>query len=121
MYSLRTLRTYLTVVSDKIESNKSSLGAAPSARLIVGGISSGGNIANALIYMNRDSGSPIPVAGQFLSVSNIIPPPVVPTKYKKHYQSIDSNQQYAIPPKELVGTFLCMSILCMKMMANCSD
>ncbi|KAL4742465.1 Alpha/Beta hydrolase protein [Aspergillus similis] len=80
--------------------------ASPSTGLIIGGTSSGGNIANAVIYLNRDQENPIAVSGQFLSVAPLLPHPVVPAKYRQAYTSAEENRAFAIPPPELVELFV---------------
>ncbi|KAL4821923.1 Alpha/Beta hydrolase protein [Aspergillus spinulosporus] len=81
--------------------------ASPSNGLIIGGTSSGGNIASAVLYLNRDRENPIPVSGQFLSVAPLLPDPVVPAKYRQAYTSAGENRSFAVPPPELVELFLC--------------
>lgn len=85
--------------------------ASPSAGIIVGGTSSGGNIANAVVYLNRDQTSPVKVTGQFLSVPPLIPAPVVPDKYRQDYTSVEQNNAFSIPPPELIQVFLCKYLL----------
>ncbi|PVH69450.1 alpha/beta-hydrolase [Cadophora sp. DSE1049] len=89
-----------------VAANAASLDANLAAGLIVGGVSSGGNIAMAVIYLNRDNDSPVTITGQFLSVANVLPPPVVPEKYKSAYKSVSENKDYAIPPAELIEVFM---------------
>ncbi|KAK4944546.1 hypothetical protein LTR10_015980 [Elasticomyces elasticus] len=86
--------------------NSASLHTDPSAGLIVGGVSSGGNIAQAIVYMNRDNGQQLKITGQFLSVTNLLPPPVVPEKYKERYNSVEENKDFAIPPQEFIQIFM---------------
>ncbi|KAJ3521157.1 hypothetical protein NM208_g13422 [Fusarium decemcellulare] len=80
--------------------------ASPSSGLIVGGTSAGGSIANAVVYLNRDLGSPVTVTGQLLSVAPLLPPPVVPRKYQDDYISHKQNKDVAIPSEELTQLFL---------------
>ncbi|KAF5009165.1 hypothetical protein FDECE_4609 [Fusarium decemcellulare] len=80
--------------------------ASPSSGLIVGGTSAGGSIANAVVYLNRDLGSPVTVTGQLLSVAPLLPPPVVPRKYQDDYISNKQNKDVAIPSEELTQLFL---------------
>lgn len=70
------------------------------------GTSAGGSIANAVVYLNRDLGSPVKVKGQFLSVAPLLPPPVVPERYKDDYVSHEQNRDVAIPSVELGQLFL---------------
>ncbi|KAH6952539.1 Alpha/Beta hydrolase protein [Ilyonectria sp. MPI-CAGE-AT-0026] len=80
--------------------------ASPSAGLVIGGASAGASIANAVVYLNRDLGSPIKVTGQFLSVAPLIPPPLVPEKYKDDYVSHEQNKNVTIPSEELTQLLL---------------
>ncbi|EXA29197.1 hypothetical protein FOVG_19259, partial [Fusarium oxysporum f. sp. pisi HDV247] len=72
----------------------------------VGGVSAGATIANAVVYLNRDLGSPVKVTGQFLSVAPLIPSPLVPEKYKGDYVGHEQNKNVTIPPAELTRLFL---------------
>ncbi|EEU33366.1 uncharacterized protein NECHADRAFT_74384 [Fusarium vanettenii 77-13-4] len=80
--------------------------ASPSAGLIVSGTSAGGSIANAVVYLNRDLGSPVKVTGQLLSVAPLLPPPVVPKRYQDDYVSHEQNRDVAIPSEELARSFI---------------
>ncbi|KAL2669771.1 hypothetical protein Neosp_015216 [[Neocosmospora] mangrovei] len=80
--------------------------ASPSAGIIVGGTSAGGNIANSVVYINRDQGSPAPVTGQFLSVAPLVPSPLVPDKYKDDHISPEQNKAVSIPSPELAKLFM---------------
>ncbi|TXB97345.1 hypothetical protein FocTR4_00011283 [Fusarium oxysporum f. sp. cubense] len=80
--------------------------ASPSAGLIIGGTSAGANIANGVVYLNRDLGSPAKVTGQFLGVGPLLPPPFVPDKYKDDYVSHEQNKHVTIPPEELARAFV---------------
>jgi alpha/beta hydrolase fold. len=83
------------------------LSASPNAGLIVGGTSSGGNIANAVVYLNRDQERPVNVTGQFLCVAPLLPAPVIPAKYRPDHISAEENKDLSIPPPDLVQLFLC--------------
>lgn len=89
--------------------------ASPSAGIIVGGTSSGGNIANAVVYLNHDQTSPVRVTGQLLSVAPLIPAPVVPDKYRQDYTSIEQNKAFSIPPPEMIQRFLCKFLFIISM------
>lgn len=93
--------------------------ASTSAGVIVGGTSSGGNIANAVVYLNRDQEHPVKVTGQFLSVPPLLPDPVVPAKYRPEYLSAEQNRALSIPPPELVTVFLgeCRTLTSLPMQA----
>ncbi|KAH7468207.1 hypothetical protein FOMA001_g15242 [Fusarium oxysporum f. sp. matthiolae] len=80
--------------------------ASPSAGLIIGGTSAGANIANGVVYLNRDLRSPAKVTGQFLGVGPLLPPPFVPEKYKDDYVSHEQNKHVTIPPEELARAFV---------------
>ncbi|KAI8712960.1 Abhydrolase-3 domain-containing protein [Fusarium sp. LHS14.1] len=80
--------------------------ASPSAGLIVSGTSAGASIANAVVYLNRDLGSPVKVTGQLLSVAPLLPPPVVPERYQGDYISHKQNRAVTIPPEELAQAFI---------------
>ncbi|EWY81581.1 hypothetical protein FOYG_15809 [Fusarium oxysporum NRRL 32931] len=79
--------------------------ASPSAGIIIGGTSAGANIANGVVYLNRDLGSPAKVTGQFLGVGPLLPPPFVPEKYKDDCVSHQQNKDVTIPPEELARAF----------------
>ncbi|KAM0077291.1 hypothetical protein ACKRZS_010595 [Fusarium odoratissimum] len=80
--------------------------ASVSRGLILGGTSAGANIANAVVYLNRDQDDPVQITGQFLSVPPLLPFPVVPDKYKEDYVSFQQNLSVTIPPPELVQAFM---------------
>ncbi|VTT75256.1 unnamed protein product, partial [Fusarium fujikuroi] len=80
--------------------------ASPSVGLIIGGTSAGANIANGVVYLNRDLGSPAKVTGQFLGVGPLLPPPFVPEKYKDDYVSHEQNKDVTIPPEEVARAFV---------------
>ncbi|OJJ54869.1 hypothetical protein ASPSYDRAFT_81743 [Aspergillus sydowii CBS 593.65] len=80
--------------------------ASPSAGLIIGGTSAGGTIANAVVYLNRDLGSPVKVTGQLLSASPLLPQPMVPARYRDDSVSHAHNAKVAIPAAEVAQLFL---------------
>lgn len=80
--------------------------ASVSRGLIVGGTSAGANIANAVVYLNRNQENPVQITGQFLSVPPLLPLPVVPDRYKKDYFSSEENQSVTIPPPDLAQAFI---------------
>ncbi|KAH6951298.1 Alpha/Beta hydrolase protein [Fusarium avenaceum] len=80
--------------------------ASVSRGLIVGGTSAGANIANAVVYLNRNQENPVQITGQFLSVPPLLPLPVVPDRYRKDYLSFEENQWVAIPPPDLAQAFI---------------
>ncbi|KAB8216983.1 Alpha/Beta hydrolase protein [Aspergillus novoparasiticus] len=78
--------------------------ASLQAGLIVAGTSAGGSIANAVVYLNRDLGSPVKVTGQLLSVAPLLPISMVPERYKDDYVSHEQNRDIA-PILELTCCF----------------
>ncbi|KAF5228558.1 hypothetical protein FANTH_14472 [Fusarium anthophilum] len=80
--------------------------ASVSRGLIIGGTSAGANIANAVVYLNRDQDDSVQVTGQFLSVPPLLPLPVVPEKYKEYYLSFEQNHSITVLPPDLVGKFM---------------
>ncbi|RGP64193.1 hypothetical protein FSPOR_8011 [Fusarium sporotrichioides] len=80
--------------------------ASVSEGLIIGGTSAGGNIANAVVYLNRDHENPIQMTGQLLSVPPLLPSPVVPDKYRKYYSSFEENRSISILPPGLEEKFI---------------
>lgn len=97
---------FLSLLTGQLAKNSTTLGAEHSARFIVGGTSSGGNVAMAVVYLNRDMGAKTLIHGMFLSASNMIPPPVVPEKYKSQLLSMEENREHAIPDPALVQLFM---------------
>ncbi|KAM0179762.1 hypothetical protein ACHAPF_002710 [Botrytis cinerea] len=79
--------------------------ASPSKGLIVGGTSAGGNIANAVVHLNREQSSISPVTGQFLSVPPLLPAHLVPEKYKDDFISNEQNKDTMFPPPKLLEIF----------------
>ncbi|CEJ60598.1 hypothetical protein PMG11_09167 [Penicillium brasilianum] len=113
-YRLAPEYPFPTAVQDELDTlkwvaanrHKIHPSASLSAGIIVGGTSSGGNIANAVVYLNRNQASPVKVTGQFLSVAPLIPAPVVPDKYRQDYTSAEQSKAFSIPPPELTQLFL---------------
>lgn len=69
-----------------------TLSATPSAGLIVGGASAGGNLAAALALYGRDTHFSPPITGQYLCVPALIPHDKVPDRFKDAYRSRFDNQ-----------------------------
>ena len=67
--------------------NASQLGATPSAGVVVGGGSAGGNIAAVLACLAREEKLDPPITGQYLCVPALLPEGNVPEKYKDEYKS----------------------------------
>lgn len=76
-----------------VATNASELGADPSKGFIVGGESSGGNIAIVLSHLARDNNLSPPLTGQFLSLPSCLPPETVPEKFKPFYHSWKQAQE----------------------------
>ncbi|KAH7409719.1 Alpha/Beta hydrolase protein [Cadophora sp. MPI-SDFR-AT-0126] len=89
--------------------NASAVQVDTNEGFIVGGVSAGGNLACVIAHINRDEGNPVEITGQFLSVPTILPPPVVPEKYRARYLSFKTNEGLGPPPYEMV--ILCMDAL----------
>lgn len=74
-----------------IADNAASLGANPSKGFIVGGISSGANISNAVAHIARDKASQVPITGVWLCCSGARVAPKLadklPEKYRERYLS----------------------------------
>ncbi|KAI0783544.1 Alpha/Beta hydrolase protein [Abortiporus biennis] len=92
-------------------SNDSDLSASPAKGLIIGGCSSGGNIAAALAlrarddpFFNKEGGKAI--TGQLLQVPAVIHPDVVPTKYKPQLLSYEQCKDAPVLPAKNMYTFL---------------
>jgi acetyl esterase/lipase len=79
--------------------NASKLGADPSRGFIVGGSSAGANIAAVLLHLSRQEGLSPPLTGQWLSVPFILPPELVPDKYRESYRSAWSNTNDPVLPQ----------------------
>lgn len=73
--------------------NAADLGADPSKGFIVGGESSGGNIAIVLTHLARNNNLSPPLTGQFLGLPSCLPPDTVPEKYKPFYHSWEQAEE----------------------------
>jgi acetyl esterase/lipase len=70
-----------------VAANATGLGANPAKGFIVGGESSGGNIAIVLTHLAKADNLSPPITGQFLSLASCLPPDTVPERYKPFYHS----------------------------------
>ena len=70
-----------------VVANASSLGACPAAGFLVGGVSAGGNLASVVAHRARDEKMQPPITGIFLQTPGLLPPTVVPKKYRDRYLS----------------------------------
>ncbi|KAL6720060.1 hypothetical protein ACLMJK_001981 [Lecanora helva] len=70
-----------------IASSADSLGADPMAGFLLGGVSAGGNLASVFSHRARDEAIQPPLTGVFLQTPGILPPTVVPEKYRDRYLS----------------------------------
>lgn len=86
--------------------NAKSLGADPSLGFVVGGTSAGGNLAAVLSHLARDEKLSPPLTGQYLCIPGVLPPPVVPEKYKELYLSHEQNAQSPILPRAAIDMFM---------------
>lgn len=71
--------------------NAESWGADLSTGFIIGGTSAGGNITAVLAHLARDEKLLSPLTGQYLCIPCILPPTVVPAKYREYYLSREQN------------------------------
>lgn len=74
-----------------VAQNAKSLGATPKAGFIIGGASAGGNLSAVLAHVARDEKLDPPLTGQYLCVPALIPPVLIPEKYKNEYISPAEN------------------------------
>ncbi|KAM5344139.1 hypothetical protein ACJ41O_012676 [Fusarium nematophilum] len=72
--------------------NASVLGADPTRGFIIGGSSAGANIAAVLAHLAVKEELQPPITGQWLCVPYLLPPEVVPAKYRDAYSSPWTNQ-----------------------------
>jgi acetyl esterase/lipase len=86
--------------------NAQPWGADPSKGLIVGGTSAGGNISTVLAHLARDEGLSHPLTGQYLAIPAVLPPTVVPDKYKEYYLSYEQNRHSPVLPVAQIDMFM---------------
>ncbi|KAI9150508.1 AB hydrolase superfamily protein [Paramyrothecium foliicola] len=83
--------------------NAAHLGADPSKGFIVGGSSAGSNIASVLVHLSRRERLDPPLTGQWLSVPFLLPPELVPDKYRAEFTSMWSNNADPVIPQLAEG------------------
>ncbi|KIX98387.1 uncharacterized protein Z520_05688 [Fonsecaea multimorphosa CBS 102226] len=83
-----------------------SWGADPSAGFVVGGTSAGGNLSAIMAHLARDEGLSPPLTGQYLAIPTVLPPAVVPEKYKEYYLSYEQNRHSPVLPVAAMDMFL---------------
>jgi hypothetical protein len=71
--------------------HSAELNATPTAGLILGGASAGGNIAAVLALKARDERLDPPVTGQYLCVPALLPGTNVPARFEHLYESMSKN------------------------------
>ncbi|KAM0426127.1 hypothetical protein ACHAPT_008758 [Fusarium lateritium] len=72
--------------------NASRVGADPTQGFLVGGSSAGSNIAAALVHLSIKEQLQPPITGQWLCVPYLLPPEIVPDKYRQDYTSMWTNR-----------------------------
>ncbi|TGO17555.1 hypothetical protein BTUL_0016g00180 [Botrytis tulipae] len=101
----RSIAVENDIIVVAVNAHKIHKSGSPSKGLIVGGISAGGNIANAVVHLNCEQSSTAPVTGQFLSVPPLLPAHLVPEKYKDDFISNEQNKDTMVPPPKLLEMF----------------
>ena len=77
----------------------------PTAGFIVGGTSSGANLASVLAHLARDNALSPPLTGQFLCAGGYIDQNRVPEKYKPLYLSYDQNANAPLLTRDFLLMF----------------
>jgi len=72
--------------------NAKSWGADTSAGFVVGGTSSGGNLAAIVAHLARDEKLSPPLTGQYLAIPTLVGRGKMPEKYQKYYFSYEQNK-----------------------------
>lgn len=75
----------------KLTENAEVLGAGLTKGFVLGGTSSGGQMAAALSHMARDQSLSPSLTGVYLNATSIVQSDAVPTKYRCWYRSNDEN------------------------------
>ncbi|KIM92617.1 hypothetical protein OIDMADRAFT_46618 [Oidiodendron maius Zn] len=88
-----------------VAANATALGATPSRGFIVGGTSAGANLATVLAHLARDERLSPPLTGQYLCVPSVLPPTVVPQKWKAQYLSYEQHKNAPILPRTALEMF----------------
>jgi acetyl esterase/lipase len=86
------------------------LKATPSEGFVVGGSSAGGNLAAVVTHLARNEKLSPPLTGQFLSAPLLLPPKVVPEKYKSQYISYEQNNKGTVLSTGMIDMFTSMLI-----------
>lgn len=86
--------------------NARSWGADLFAGFIVGGVSAGGNIAAVLAHLAREEKLSPPLTGQYLCIPTLLPPAVVPDKYKEYYLSYEQNKDAPVVSVAALDMFM---------------
>lgn len=81
-------------------------GADPSVGFIISGTLAGGNIATILAHLARDEGLSPSLTGQHLLIPMVLPPEVVPEKYRPHYLSHEQNRFAPLLPVSAIDMFV---------------
>lgn len=68
-----------------IGSHMTDLGATPTSKMIVGGVSAGGKIATVVSHMARDHSVQPSITGVWLAASSLVQPEAIPERYKHLY------------------------------------
>ncbi|KAH7237198.1 Alpha/Beta hydrolase protein [Fusarium solani] len=82
---------------------KAPLGAEPSKGFIVGGSSAGANITAVLAHLAMKENLQPPITGQWLCVPYLLPPELVPARYRDSYNSMWTNRVDPVLPPLLDG------------------
>ncbi|KIW12236.1 hypothetical protein PV08_09512 [Exophiala spinifera] len=86
--------------------NAKSWGADTSAGFVVGGTSSGANLAAVVAHLARDEKLFPPLTGQYLAVPTLLPPSKVPDKYKDWFLSFEQNRKAPVLPVAALDMFM---------------
>ena len=86
--------------------NARTYGADPGLGFVLGGISTGANLVAVLTHLARDEGLSPPLTGQYLAVPGLLPPGVVPDKYKHLYLSQEQCKESPIFSQSLADKFM---------------
>lgn len=85
--------------------NAISWNADPSVGFVVGGTSSGANLAACVAHLARDEKLSPPLTGQYLAVPTLLPASKVPEKYTKWFLSFEQNRKAAVLPVDAINMF----------------
>ncbi|KAH6691825.1 prolyl oligopeptidase-like protein [Leptodontidium sp. MPI-SDFR-AT-0119] len=85
--------------------NAASLNINLSSGFVVGGVSSGANIAAVLAHLTRDEGLQPPLTGQFLAVPPLLPSTETDEKYKNRLLSSTQKMEVGFLNPEMIKLF----------------